>query len=304
MHKLRMLVVLAATLLLATISSAFADHMTGRYVGTGDAQGIILQLNHRNLSLAGEITGADQGVLSGQSNGENNLQGYINTTSLGQVNFTGVWSPEALNLSLTTPGGTSAYVFVPEGSQTTTGGGSGGQGGGNGGQGGGQYYYSANGTQTGPIPFEQFQALITAGTVTRSTLVWTPGQPEWQRADSFEALAALFPPEPPAIDQYYTVANDERIGPLTLEELIARIAAGKTQAQDLVWKTGLEEWTPASTFEERKDALSGPPELPEAPPQLPEDQPQTEDGPPELPDADQPPAVPGNETSGEPTSAP
>ncbi len=288
MQRLRVLILLAATFVLASLSSAFADHMTGRYSGTGEAAGVILSLQQSGGTVSGQLSGADQGTLNGQQNGENSFQGVLSSSSMGRANISGTWSQDALHITLNTGRGSFNYMFVPEGSGSNSGNtvtlslGDGGE--------NAQYYYVENGAQAGPVPFAELRALIESGTLTRSTLVWTPGQGDWQRADAVAALASLFPPEPPQLAQYYAAEGNQQIGPLSLEELIGRIEAGETGADDLVWKSGLESWAPALTFPELADALSGPPALPDTPPELTPEAPEQQDGPPALPGAGGPQA--------------
>lgn len=81
------------------------------------------------------------------------------------------------------------------------------------------WYYVRNNQQTGPVPAEELSALITSGTVTRETLVWTDGMKDWvpaqttELAPQFAALPAVIPgalpadtgaaATPPAVAGYY-----------------------------------------------------------------------------------------------------
>jgi len=73
---------------------------------------------------------------------------------------------------------------------------------------------------------------------------------------------------PAATDVVYYVGIDgQPVGPLTLEELEARIVAGDVDADNLVWKTGAADWAAANTYPELEEALT--PAPPPGPPPLP-----------------------------------
>ncbi len=59
-----------------------------------------------------------------------------------------------------------------------------------------------NGQTTGPFSKAAMGRMAHDGALTRETLVWTPGQDGWKKADDVDELAQLFtvmpPPPPPA----------------------------------------------------------------------------------------------------------
>lgn len=64
-------------------------------------------------------------------------------------------------------------------------------------------WHVAEGGQTqGPFSRAQMGRMATSGELTRASLVWTPGQDGWIKADDVRELAQLFtvmpPPPPPA----------------------------------------------------------------------------------------------------------
>lgn len=62
------------------------------------------------------------------------------------------------------------------------------------------WHIAVNGQSQGPFPAEQLLSAITAGQVTRSTLVWTAGMTNWAAAEQVPQLAAAFgPPAPPPV---------------------------------------------------------------------------------------------------------
>ncbi|KJJ38577.1 SPFH domain-containing protein [Aequorivita vladivostokensis] len=65
-----------------------------------------------------------------------------------------------------------------------------------------QYFYAANGTQAGPVSFEQLQSLFASRTVNKDTLVWKAGLAEWTPLQQIEELKSFLggntpPPLPP-----------------------------------------------------------------------------------------------------------
>ncbi|MEZ5685910.1 MAG: SPFH domain-containing protein [Paracoccaceae bacterium] len=63
------------------------------------------------------------------------------------------------------------------------------------------WHVAANGAATGPFGRGHLGRMVSEGSLSRDTLVWTPGQDGWQKADDIAELAQLFtiqPPPPPA----------------------------------------------------------------------------------------------------------
>jgi hypothetical protein len=63
------------------------------------------------------------------------------------------------------------------------------------------WFYAAQGQQQRPFPEAQFRSLVTGGTVTPDTLVWTDGMSGWQRAGDIPGLAPGAGLRPPAVPQ-------------------------------------------------------------------------------------------------------
>jgi membrane protease subunit (stomatin/prohibitin family) len=63
------------------------------------------------------------------------------------------------------------------------------------------YHIVMEGKQAGPFPTDQLAQHVASGQLTRSTLVWKPGMPNWQAAGTVQDLAGLFANVPPAIPQ-------------------------------------------------------------------------------------------------------
>lgn len=61
------------------------------------------------------------------------------------------------------------------------------------------YYIGRNGIKSGPFDLQNINAEISAGTVTRETLLWKQGMPAWEKADSFSEFQSLFQITPPPL---------------------------------------------------------------------------------------------------------
>jgi membrane protease subunit (stomatin/prohibitin family) len=66
-----------------------------------------------------------------------------------------------------------------------------------------QFFAVLNGQQSGPFSIDQLKAQISAGTITRETMVWKEGMSGWAAADTQPEIASLFgavpPPVPPPV---------------------------------------------------------------------------------------------------------
>src|SRR6185437_7502486 len=70
------------------------------------------------------------------------------------------------------------------------------------------YFAALNGQQAGPFDLNALQDKITAGALSRETLVWTTGMPQWVAAGNVAELAQMFgqapPPLPPKASEFCT----------------------------------------------------------------------------------------------------
>ncbi len=61
------------------------------------------------------------------------------------------------------------------------------------------FFLGLNGQQAGPFDIEGLKAKAAAGELTRDTLAWTQGMPEWKKAGDVPALTAVFGSQPPPL---------------------------------------------------------------------------------------------------------
>lgn len=178
--------------------AAHADHMTGTYTGTGQAEGVGLQLQQRGTNLTGSFTGI-QGSLTGQTDGGDNASGTAQLGNAGTFRFVGAWSQQGFALTLIGSDGRADFFFAssqqppaaqPPASQppvaspppppADV-----------------QYFLVENGATTGPFSFDQVKQRLAEGRTRREDLIWKPGLPEWVRIDSLPEFAQAAPPAPP-----------------------------------------------------------------------------------------------------------
>ena len=64
------------------------------------------------------------------------------------------------------------------------------------------YYLDGARNQQGPVPADEIARLIRSGTISRDTMIWYAGMPDWRPAGQVNEFASLFaqagPPRPPA----------------------------------------------------------------------------------------------------------
>jgi hypothetical protein len=71
------------------------------------------------------------------------------------------------------------------------------------------------------------------------------------------------PPPEPAV-QFFVAENGRPVGPLSLDQMRARIQGSQTKRSDLVWKAGSPAWLPADQVAELRDAFgTAPPDVPQ-----------------------------------------
>lgn len=110
-----------------------------------------------------------------------------------------------------------------------------------------EYYAVINNEQKGPVAMED---LLACG-VTKDTLVWHEGMPEWRRAGDMDELKGLWAETGQSASAYYMMRNGMRMGPMTPAELVNNGLTSETA----VWRTGMSDWEAAYTQPELVEAL-------------------------------------------------
>lgn len=256
--------VLSFFLTLFGISAVLADHMTGRYEGVGEVAGTTLVLEQSGSQVTGRLSGGDSGTIVARSDGGDGFSGSITLMGVGELPAQGRWSPAGLVLTVAGANGTFNFEFRPSAAaplerQTSSNDAPSAQP-------PAAFYYIVDGEQRGPVAQDLLIGLIEDGTVTRATLVWQPGQGEWQAIVNLPAFAELLPPPPPVDPIYYVLAEGAQLGPLTMAEVTARIEAGDTVSADLAWTSGLEAWLPIGEIAAFSEMFAAPVAPPPPPP--------------------------------------
>ena len=189
----RSFLLIAAFLLTAV--AAQADHMTGTYTGTGDAEGVSIQLQQSGINLSGTFIGI-RGSLSGQPDGGDTASGTVELSDAGNFRFVSRWSQQGFALTLIGTDGRADFFFAssqppaaqppvaqppaapPPPADV-------------------QYYLVENGATIGPFTFADINQRLADGRTRREDLIWKPGLPEWVRIDSLPEFAQAAPPAPP-----------------------------------------------------------------------------------------------------------
>lgn len=195
MRSIARSILFIATFLFAA-AVAHADHMTGNYTGTGQAEGVGLQLKQSGTTLTGSFTGI-QGSLNGQTDGGDNASGTAQLTGAGNFRFVSKWSQQGFALTLIGSDGRADFFFASSGQPPAA-------------QPPAsqppaaspppadvQYYLVENGVTTGPFTFDQIKQRLAEGRTRREDLIWKPGLTEWVRIDSLPEFAQAAPPAPP-----------------------------------------------------------------------------------------------------------
>ncbi len=257
MLRLLFACMMAVAMLAAAVSTSVADHMNGTYAGTGGATGITLVLRQSGETVTGQFSGTQNGTLSGQSDGADTVNGYLETGGI-RYQFFGLWTPGGFEIGLfDNQGNTESYRFVaagmppdntPPADQA-------------------QYWLAEGGEQIGPLTLQQVLDRIGSGESNRDTDVWTAELNQWVDIETIPELAAALqqpvdgpPPVPAPAGNYYLHADGVQTGPLTHEEVLAGIADGTISRRVMVWQPGQPEWMPIDSFPAFASAF--PPEAP------------------------------------------
>ncbi|MGC4016668.1 MAG: GYF domain-containing protein [Luteolibacter sp.] len=65
--------------------------------------------------------------------------------------------------------------------------------------------------------------------------------------------------------QWYYSKNGTQLGPISTEDIKAKLGSGEISATDLVWKEGMADWVPSSQVGELRTSVATPEVIPAAP---------------------------------------
>jgi hypothetical protein len=99
------------------------------------------------------------------------------------------------------------------------------------------WYCYRHGNKFGPLSLEELVVEAQSTRLRPTDLVWHAGLPRWVTAAT---LPFLF------VSEWYYLAGQQRIGPLSVDQLRDAARLGRLTAQTPVWTSGFGSWTPCS----------------------------------------------------------
>jgi uncharacterized membrane protein len=123
--------------------------------------------------------------------------------------------------------------------------------------GGKQYFVFDNNQQAGPLDFDAVVARLKSGESDRRTQVWTQQLNSWVLIDTQPEFAQALTDVPMPATEYFVFDNNQQAGPLSLEQVQARIKAGESNGQTQVWTQALNKWVMLGEVPELAAALTG-----------------------------------------------
>jgi hypothetical protein len=247
MRRLSPALLLAMIVVICGAAGALAAEMTGRFQ-TNTQPVTYFEFRQQGTALAGTLSGGDTGTLTGTITGDQ-FTGKLALTGGLEVDFRGTFAPAGFTFTIFGPGGTQDFALTPVAAENPTP------------TAAAQYFWLSGPDRKGPISLDELKSLIVTHAVTADTLVWTAGMPDWTKAGE---VADLNPAFLPAAD-YYVLDGGNRTGPLKLDTLLARLRAGESKSDSLVWKAGMADWARADTLPELNAALQQAPAPPQPP---------------------------------------
>ncbi|MDR0708009.1 MAG: DUF4339 domain-containing protein [Treponema sp.] len=119
-----------------------------------------------------------------------------------------------------------------------------------------RYNVAVDNQPTGPFDMNELGQMAQKGRLTRESLVWREGLPQWEAAGNIPELASLFQtasasPQPAQPQIRYNAAfNGISSGPYTLEELKSFAENRRLTGETLIWKEGASQWVAARSIPE------------------------------------------------------
>lgn len=115
-----------------------------------------------------------------------------------------------------------------------------------------QYYVRLRGKIRGPYSIEQLRRLVSRGQFSRMYQISTD-KLAWVSASELHDVFATVQPTPTGpkaqpisfTEQWYYASGDQRLGPVSRDELLMSLSGGHLSGSTLVWREGLSDWLPA-----------------------------------------------------------
>jgi len=117
-----------------------------------------------------------------------------------------------------------------------------------------EWYFAAGNEKRGPLTLEQLGTRFSSGEIPPETLVWRAGLVSWKQASELGELSRWMPRRPPELPaserQWFYAVAEQRVGPVAESHLKAWLSSGQLPWEIPVWREGLDQWLPASSFPE------------------------------------------------------
>lgn len=91
---------------------------------------------------------------------------------------------------------------------------------------------------------------VQRGRIVGPTLVWREGMSQWQPARDVDELDDIL-----RGNGWSAAIDGKPVGPLSRDQFMAHVSAGKIGAATLVWRPGMKDWVRADTVQELSGAL-------------------------------------------------
>lgn len=109
---------------------------------------------------------------------------------------------------------------------------------------GSSYFVYRNNKQEGPFPASEIASKIESKEFDADIFVWKEGFTEWVEADQDDELLSMMKVD--NSNGYYIAINNNAEGPMSIEDVISKLASDSITKQTLVWSPNLSGWTPIS----------------------------------------------------------
>jgi len=123
---------------------------------------------------------------------------------------------------------------------------------------GDKWYVSVKEKRYGPYDDDYMEQMIKSGRLVRDSKVWTTSLGDWRplsRIGRFEGALRAAEAGETVEEMWYFMRDEERVGPLSLEQLVKAARAGRIRAEDRVWSNRLGNWMDPMAVPELVDAM-------------------------------------------------
>lgn len=122
------------------------------------------------------------------------------------------------------------------------------------------WYIGIDGKSYGPYAAERVEEMVKKGQAEPDSVVWHPSLGQWRPLGDVARFESALKEAPGAQEEsveelWYYQREGERIGPLTLEQMVAAADEGKVRGTDRAWSNRMQGWRDAQAVPELADAV-------------------------------------------------